>query len=188
MKNLIIVAVIIVLIALGFWVSKSGKKNAEIIAENTISTQKPVSTSTTKPNSVSTSVKNTVKTEVFTSFLPQKGNYQCDYEEVTQNGRSSHVVYLSEGKMRGEFRTYTVSGSISNIMVYDGSNLYTWIEGQTVGTVTTPRSISDFPSIIPKDILSSKVLGSGLNSVSWNCHAWSKVPVLLTKPSYVKFN
>ena len=90
--------------------------------------------------------------------------------------------------MRGEFRTSTASGAISNIMVYDNSYLYTWIEGQTVGVRIQPKSLSDFPSIVPKDILESKVLGSGLSSVSWNCHAWSKVPALLTKPSYVKFN
>ncbi|MFZ2521892.1 MAG: hypothetical protein WAX44_02535 [Minisyncoccia bacterium] len=187
MKNILVISIIFVLVGLGFWISKSGKKNAEIVAENMV----PVSAETSsvqKPSSnTGLSVKNTVSTEVFTNILPHKGNYECEYEEVTQSSRSSHNIYLSDGKMRGEFRTYSVSGGISNIMVYDGSRLYTWIEGQTVGTSMVPKSLSDFPSIIPKDILQSKILGSGLNSASWNCHAWSRVPSLLAKPSYVKF-
>ncbi len=189
MKKIIIIVVIVALISLGFWVSKFGKKNAEMMAESVASsTTKAVGVNNKSSSSASGSVKNTVSTEVFTNILPHKGNYECEYEEVTQSSRSSHVVYLSDGKMRGEFRTSAVSGGSSNIMVYDGTFLYTWIEGQTIGTKTQPKSLSDFPSIIPKDMLESKILGSGLNSASWDCHAWSKVPSLLVKPSYVKFN
>ncbi len=71
-------------------------------------------------------------------------------------------------------------------MVYDGVNLYTWSEGKTQGTVTQPKSLADFPAIIPRDLVAAKVLGSGLNSASWFCHAWSKDPSLLVKPAYLK--
>jgi hypothetical protein len=188
MKNIIIIVAIAILIGVGFWISKSGQKNAEVIAENAINSE----TTTTQSQSVkkttsSQTVPQSTKVESFTNILPQTGNYECNYEEVSQTSRSSHVIYLSGGKMRGEFRTSTASGAMSNIMVYDGVNLYTWIEGQTVGTYMQPKSISDFPSIIPKNILEAKILGSGLNSASWSCHAWSKVPALLAKPVYVKF-
>lgn len=184
MKNLIVGFIIVLLLVLGFWMAKSGQKNAVIIAENTINTSITTPTATPTPTS---STKTAVKPVSFTNVLPQKGNHECNYEEVTQSSRSSHTIYLSDGKMRGEFRTSTAYGGTSNIMVYDGSYLYSWVEGQNFGVRSQPQSAADFPSIIPKDILSATVLGSGLNSASWSCHAWSKVPSMLAKPTYVKF-
>lgn len=183
-KNLLVGLVLVVLVVVGFWLFKSGKKNAEVIAENTINS---TASSTNTSSSKNSPIKSSIKPASFTSLLPQKGNYECTYQEVSQTSRSSHVLYLSEGKMRGEFRTTTANGASSNIVVYDGNYLYNWIEGQTVGKISQPRSISDFPAIIPKDILSASVLGSGLNSVSWECHPWIKVSSLLAKPTYVRF-
>ncbi len=122
--------------------------------------------------------------ESFTNIFTSKGSYECNYEEITPSYRNTNTIYFSDGKMRAEFRKTGVAG---NIMVYDGKNMYVWVEGQSVGIVSVPKSIADFPAIIPKDITAGTVLGSGLNSASWSCHAWSKVPSLLEKPTYVKF-
>jgi len=121
-------------------------------------------------------------------IFAEKGSYQCDYESVTQQSRTKNVVYISDGKMRGEFRTSGALSSKSTIVVYDGSYLYLWTEGMSTGNITEPKTLADLPGIIPEDVASGRILGSGLNSVSWNCHAWSKVPSMLVKPSYVKFN
>jgi len=121
-------------------------------------------------------------------IFAEKGNYQCDYEQVSQQTRSSNVVYISDGKMRGEFRTSTATGSTATMVVYDGSYLYVWTEGKPTGTVTQPKTIADLPGIIPEDVSSGRILGSSANNVSWNCHAWSRVPSLLAKPTYVNFN
>ncbi len=121
-------------------------------------------------------------------IFSEPGNYQCDYEQVSQLTRATNVVYISNGKMRGEFRTSTAQGSTATMVVYDGSYLYVWTEGKSTGTVTQPKTIKDLPGIIPEDVSSGRILGSSANNVSWNCHAWSKVPSLLVKPSYVTFN
>lgn len=118
----------------------------------------------------------------------EKGNYQCDYESVTPQSRASNVVYISNGKMRGEFRTIEAGASKSSIVIYDGSYLYVWTEGQSTGKISQPKTLADLPGIIPENVSSGKILGSGLNSVSWNCHAWSLDSSMLTRPSYVTFN
>lgn len=178
-KWLWVIAVVVVVI-LGF--SLLGNKDGLTNKDQVSTTTEKVSVNTQKKNSIVT--KTTPKPETFTNVFPQRGNYECFYEEVTPTKRTSNVIYFSDGKMRGEFREL---GGPSNIMVYDGYTLYTWTEGQSTGIASVPKSIADFPAIVPKDIAIGKVLGSGLNNVSWDCHAWSKDASLLAKPTYVKF-
>ena len=188
-KNILWGSIGVVVVVLFVWlIISNGNRSADTVQSDTV-VQNTESGTVTK-NTVTTNTTNTIKstpTETFTNILPKLGNYQCDYEEVTQSTRSTNTVYLSDGKMRAEFRSRdSVGNSTGSIMVYDGVNLYTWTEGKTTGTVSHPKSLSDFPSIIPRDIVGAKVLGSGLYSASWNCHPWSKDPSMLMKPSYLK--
>lgn len=175
----------LVLVVLMFIVAGGSNNNvADQVTENN---QTSTTTTTTPKPSTSGSVASKPKPPVvdsFTNIFPQRGNFKCTYEEVTPSTRSTNVIYFSNGKMRAEFRTF--SGA-SNIMVYDGVYKYTWVEGQSVGVMTKPTSISDFPAIIPKDINEGVVLGAGLNNASWLCHAWSADQALVNKPTYVKF-
>ena len=155
--------------------------------ENEVSTttenvKTTTSTTTTKPTSV-TGMKISLS-----GIFAEKGNHQCDYEQVTQQNRSKHVIYISNGKMRAEFRTSEGINSDNTLMVYDGSYLYVWTEGKNTGTRTQPKTIKDLPSLIPEDISSGRILGSGINNVSWDCHAWSLDSSKLVPPSYVRFN
>ncbi|KND48078.1 MAG: hypothetical protein AB201_00550 [Parcubacteria bacterium C7867-006] len=184
-KNILWVTLAVVVVVLIVWMaSLSGEKDV-INIETPDVTDQSTNTTGVKTTTGSKSV-STIKTQTFTNILPKVGNYQCDYEAVTPTTRTTNTIYLSDGKMRGEFRTTTANGSIANIMVYDGTYLYTWVEGQSVGTASQPKSLSDFPSIIPKDLVASQSLGSGLNNASWSCHPWSKVSSMLQKPSYLK--
>ncbi len=175
-------AVVIIILAVVLFGSNS--KAPVTIEENTNLTPEETVKSTTSGTKVVTSTP-APKVEEFTNIFPQKGNFKCVYEEVSPSKRSTHTMYFSDGKMRVESRT--LSGS-SNIMFYDGRYMYNWVEGQGTGTLSQPKAISDFPAIIPKDITSGKVLGSGLDSASWDCFAWAKDSSLVTKPSYVIFN
>ena len=181
------VVVLVVLLALIFATGNKGVEN-EIDTDDT-----PVVTDTPKvspyppvTNPAPVAPVSGMKVSLGGIFA-EKGNYQCDYEQVSQQTRSSSVVYISNGKMRGEFRTSTALESTATMVVYDGSYLYVWTEGKSTGTVSQPKTISELPGIIPEDVSSGKILGSSSNNVSWNCHAWSVKPALLAKPSYVSF-
>ena len=75
----------------------------------------------------------------------------------------------------------------SNLMVYNGGILYSWVEGKGVGTKSALNSVSDLPFVIPTDLTSGKVIGTSENNVSWDCHDWSKNNTMLVPPSTVKF-
>ena len=174
--------VVVVVIILGAVLFSQDNSVVDTSETNTTSTTEQVTkTPATKP----AVVKPVVVVEDFTNIFPQKGNFKCVYEEVSPSNRSTNVIYFSDGKMRAEFRP--LSGT-PNLMVYDGKYMYNWVEGRGTGTVSQPKSISDFPSIIPKDITSGKVLGSSSSNVSWDCNPWIKDASLVTKPSYVIFN
>jgi hypothetical protein len=185
MKNYYLLwGVLALVLVLGLLLINSGDTVDDTDDLNISTTTEEVITSPVSQTKSNVTLGKAQVTESFTNIFPQKGNFECLYEEVTPSRRTSNVIYFSDGKMRGEFRTV---GGPSNIMLYDGKYLYTWAEGQSTGTMTYPKSISDFPPIVPKDIYQGKVLGSGLNNVSWDCHAWSKDSSLLVRPSYVKF-
>lgn len=170
-------------ILIAFWYFNSDYETGSVVDKDTTQTTlKQTTTNSTKQSSTATTP---AKVEQFTSIFPSTGNYECNYEEVTPSYRASNTIYFSSGKMRGEFR---VMGGSSSIMVYDGRYMYKWTEGKTTGTVSIPKSISDFPPIIPKDITQGVVLGAGINNASWNCHAWSVNKALLEKPTFVSFN
>ena len=127
-------------------------------------------------------------TNTFRSIFTQSGSHQCDYTGADSSSQRNDVIYIADGKMRGEFRTMSAGQTTANLMIYDGGYLYAWQEGKAVGTKTAINSVADLPKVIPQDITSGAVLGTDMNNVSWNCHAWSKDPNLLKVPTYVKFS
>lgn len=193
MRNtLIVFGFVVIVVILAFFIKSKrdadvpslGTSNAETSAPAD-SINLPIKSGGEK--SSNTSVK--PSTPLVTNLFPQKGSYECKYEQATQTGRSSNTVYIANGKMRGEFRSLDSQGfGTLNMMVYDGVYLYTWIEGKATGVRTQPKSVSEIPAVFPTDIHEGKVLGSGINNVSWECHAWATVSSMLSKPTYVKFN
>lgn len=123
----------------------------------------------------------------FKSVLTQKGNYECDYEQVSNTGKSHNVIYISGGKLRAEFRSTMAGSSGANLSVYDGHYLYTWREGTAVGTRAAITSLGQLPTAIPKDLTSGTIYGDNYNSVGWQCHTWLVDKTILTPPSYMTF-
>lgn len=181
MKNILWGILALVLVIVLVFVFKSRDKSVALdnsTDTNATSTNVNTGTSPTTP---------TAKPASFKSLIALSGNHECKYEQVSQGSRSTNVVYLSNGKLRGEFRTTANGVSTANLMVYDGKNLYVWKEGQSTGTISQPKTIAELPDVIPADITSGAVFGTNVNNASWDCHGWTTVPSLLVKPSYVTF-
>ena len=158
-------------------------ENVEVATPTTGATAPKTPTSASAPTK--TAPKNNT---AITSIFKQSGSHSCEYEVLSGNTRTSNVIYIADGKMRGEFRTTAVGNSSATIMVFDGINLYTWPEGRAVGTKTKLTSLSQIPVTIPNDLTSASVVELGKdNTASWNCHTWLKDAALLKAPSYVKF-
>lgn len=185
-NNLIWVAVILVVVILAAIYIGSGSNSYQASTENATTTQVS-NTKTTVKSSTNPTLPLAGMNTSLGGIFSIKGNYQCDYEAVSPQGRASNVVYLSDGKMRGEFRTTGAFATNNNITVYDGKYLYVWTEGFSTGKVTEPKTLADLPGIIPQDVSSGRILGTSANNVSWNCHAWLRDASKLTRPSYVTF-
>ncbi len=180
----------VVLILLVVWFVRSPKSTINESGLNDDRVVVGTSTEEVKNSTSSVTTKNTTtKPVTLKSILSIKGSYECKYEQVSQTQTSTNSIYLADNKLRAEFRTrYSTGKSTLTMMVYDGRYLYVWTEGMSTGIRTEPKSISELPEVIPEDITSGRVLGTNSNSVSYDCHAWSKVGSMLAKPTYVKFN
>ena len=125
-------------------------------------------------------------TQTFKSLVTQMGNYRCDYTQVTGSSRTEGVVYVSDGKLRIELRSLGMKVT-NTLAVYDGRYLYTWTEGMANGSKSQPSSTAQLPLILPSNLNTYTTLGSGDNSVTWNCRPWTKDPANFAAPSYVTF-
>ncbi|MBP9669515.1 MAG: hypothetical protein KBE09_04475 [Candidatus Pacebacteria bacterium] len=144
-------------------------------APKSTAAKKPASTPTTSP------------VPPLRDVISGMGNTTCSYERVSGNVRSSDTLYISNGKIRGEFRTTTSGVSKNTISYYDGSALYTWTEGTALGTKSSVRSAADIAMLIPANLTQGVVLGTALNNVSWDCHTWKVDATLLGTPKGVTF-
>jgi hypothetical protein len=97
------------------------------------------------------------------------------------------VIYISNGKMRGEFRATAGTVTSANLMIYNGGYLYSWVEGTTVGKKTSINSLADLPAVIPQDLTSGAIYGTSSDSVGWDCHDWLTDNSVFVIPTYVKF-
>lgn len=185
-KTLIIVGIVLVIIIL-FLAFRAKKSEAPVGETGSSASLETINIE--NPSAPTTATANIKPTSLATNLFPQKGSYECKYEQATQTGRSTNTIYISGGKIRGEFRSVDSQGfGTLSMLVYDGSYLYSWTEGKATGTRTQPKSLRDIPVVVPTNIHEGKVLGSGINSVSWDCHAWATVNSMLSKPTYVRFN
>lgn len=158
-------------------------------ATSTETAAKPAASAPAKPAAVAPSGPTPLQS--LQSLVRGMGNTSCTYEQVAAGAgtvRSTNSLYISGGKIRGEFRARGATGNSTNsIMVFDGTTLYTWTEGTASGTKTSVKSASDVGMLLPKSLAGDKVLGTNLDSVSWDCHPWIPDTSMFTLPSGISF-
>lgn len=145
-------------------------------ATTTVTTLKP-----TTPKSAMTSL---------TDLLSGGKSQMCTYEyQDPQSGTVKGVVYVSEGKMRGDFTTSASGKPYSGSMINDTKYVYTWSTGNKQG----------FKTQVTADV--KKLIAEGSGSASSNqqqsidtnakydykCSNWSTDNSKFTPPGDVKF-
>jgi hypothetical protein len=173
-NTLIFVIVIVILALLGVWYYSQSNLAITPASSDVKATDTKASAPAATPST-------------FKSIFTQSGNHQCTYEQLSPSSRSSSVIYIADGKMRGEFRTLAPSAS-ANIMIYANGYLYSWREGATVAKRSSIKSIAELPQIIPTDLTSGAVYGVSDENVSWDCHDWLKDTEMFVVPSELKIS
>ena len=183
-----------VVVIIGLWFIFSGRTTPAVtapvmeIATTTAATttaEQPKTTTVTQPK-VTTPTNTTVR-KALLPFLSDSQSTKCSYETVNGSTRTSSVLYMSKGILRGEFRTWSGTTASNDIVHYDGTYAYTWKEGMSTGTKNLVKTLSDLPALIPRDLTSGSVVGTSQNNASWDCHQWIAEKAKITLPTYVSF-
>ena len=169
--------VIVILVAIGIWYFSPSS-----VIDSTVSTNATLDATKATPT------KPSATPSTFKSIFAQSGNHQCTYEQVSPTSRSNSLVFVADGKMRGEFRTNSADATITNIMVYNGGYLFSWKEGAVVGKKSSIKSIAELPEAIPSDLSSGAVYGTSADNVSWDCHDWLKDAKVFVLPINIAFS
>lgn len=171
--GLLILAIIIILLITGGATLLNRSKNQA--ATTVVTTPKP-----TEPKSAATSLKN---------LLSLGKSQMCTYEYTNpESGSVKGVVYLSSGKMRGDFTTTANGKPYSGSMINDTKYVYTWSTAAKQG----------FKTQITADIQKAMTGGSGSASnqqqsidtsakYDYKCSNWSTDASKFTPPGDIKF-
>ncbi len=62
----------------------------------------------------------------FSEFAKNGGSYKCDVHQAMSDFENSGTVYMSGGKMRGEFSSVEEGRSIDTSFIYKDGLMYTW--------------------------------------------------------------
>lgn len=67
------------------------------------------------------------------SLIEAGGSQKCTYKTTEAKYNSSGTVYVSGGKMRGDFESESDGQNQKSHMIYDGNVGYLWMDGQSTG-------------------------------------------------------
>ncbi len=159
----VILALIILLLAGG----------AYFLSQNKSSTQTNQSVTPTKAEGKSSSLLN---------LLTQGGNQRCSFKSSTSKTSTEGTVYISGGKIRGDFKT-TIEGKVQEMsMIRNGDMNYIW--GPSL-----PTGIKMKVSL--EDLSKNQQAGQFVNTnekLNYNCMPWSTDSSLFTPPANIKFS
>lgn len=107
---------------------------------------------------------------------------QCTFKDAAGNGGT---VYVSGGKMRGDFTTISGNKTIQSHMIRDDKTSYVWMEGETVGYKMSVESISQTP---PQGGTTNTQGSVDLDKkADYSCNPWVVSGSMFQMPSNMQF-
>lgn len=111
------------------------------------------------------------------------GSWKCDVTQVSDAGSTTGTVYVSGGKVRGDFTTNgTSAGTMESHMISDGSDIYVWSSMMPTGMKmkATAQSQTDHAASSQQDYYNQ--------NYDYRCAPWSEDAAQFTLPATVTFN
>jgi len=124
-------------------------------------------------------------------FFSMAGSQKCTFSDQTSN--SSGTVYISSGKMRGDFQSADNGKTNSSHMINDGQYVYFWSDGQNNGykmSLTTIKQQESQVTTSPQSNSSEQTPSQGVNmkqQSNYSCGPWSEDASMFTVPTNVTF-
>jgi len=144
----------------------------------------PESTAVTKGEQTEAKPAETGKKMAFSEFVKQGGSYKCDVKQAMSDIQNSGTVYMSGGKMRGEFSTIAEGRPMQTSFIFRDGYSYTW---------SSMMPSMGFKMKVATDTASTS--GDASGTYSWNakqigdynCVAWTGDETKFTVPTSVTF-
>lgn len=116
-------------------------------------------------------------------LLAEGESYRCTFTYESDLADSTGVVYVTDGKLKGDFQTEVAAlgGQVVTHLIRDGESVYTWIDGTSVG-VKAPANISGSGSARQSTF---DPLEQQLN---YDCEPWEVDPGVFILPAGVQFS
>ncbi len=109
---------------------------------------------------------------------PQK----CIFKDESSPEQAQGMVYISKGRMRGDFGIVSQGKTVKSHMITDGKYSYTWMDDSPTGFKMAVDA--------PKAGAEAKPGYAGVDSdkqINYNCQAWSEDATMFAVPANVKF-
>ncbi len=161
-----IVGVIVIVLA-GWYVMSNPQLGGNLNGETA------TSTATTTPSASGNAYS-------FKDLMGFSGSQKCVINSPVGSTVGSGTVYVSSGKVRGDFVVDASGQSVTAHMISDGTNTYTWMDGFTTG-YKMPMMTGSTNSAAPTQ-------GVDVNQkLNYNCGSWTVNNTVFTPPTSVTF-
>jgi hypothetical protein len=178
-KTVRIIVIVIILILLGggafYLFSKSHKASTQ--SEQTATSQTPQTA--------------TQKKSLF-DFFSMAGSQKCTFSDKTNGG--SGTVYVSGGKMRGDFQSANNGSANTAHMINDGKYVYYWTDGEKTGYKMSFDFVKQQASQVtmgPENNTSQQQTPSQAVNMKqqsdYSCGPWSEDSSLFSVPTDITF-
>jgi len=182
-KNVFIVGAVVLVLAIGGYIifgNASNKTTSKVQDVN-------------NKMSMNDQLKNVGGKMSLQSLMGMGQNQACTFEDV-QSG-SSGVVYVSSGKVRGDF-SYDDNGNLmSSHMINNGKDMYVWTDDGQEGYKMSVESVTNMnisgmpgPTEAMVDRNSPENMLDVNKQIDYSCTNWGVDASKFTPPSNIKFN
>jgi hypothetical protein len=158
------VVAVVVLGALGWYMMGSGSAKS-VIGNNP-----------DKPSQISGAQK---QTGTIATLIALGQSMKCDVTITDPKAPGTGTIYVSQGKMRGEFNVSSQGKALQAYMINDTQNIYTWTSIMPQGAKMPVSTASP-----------SKGPSQGYNPetpVEYSCATWTTDEGIFTPPSNIQF-
>jgi hypothetical protein len=178
-KTVVLVVIILVILLFGlggfyFW----SRSSSPAVPQNAVTA--PVVAPPVSLPTPATTLQGTLRT-----LLGQTQPVTCTYSTQTGGAAVNGTVYVSGGKMRGDFTSTSTQANITGHVIVDSGYSYIWMDAAAQG-FKFPVNASPQPAASGA---SSQPGGVDLNqAISYTCQNWTAEAALFTLPAGVTFS
>ena len=116
------------------------------------------------------------------SLISRNGSFQCDASRGAGSNATTGTVYISGGRIRGDFETINPqAGKIQSHMISDGTDTYVWSSAAPMGFKMQMQK-NDMP-----DSNNSGTQDMYKTSYDYHCSAWTADVAKFVLPTDIQF-